>query len=134
MSQKAVRAALEARLAAWAAARVPALPIAWENTAAPSAMPYLRVNLLPASTRSDTLDGAHRAFSGVLQAMAVVSPGQGPAVAETIAAELDALFPAALVLTGPPAIQITEPASTAPALQDDESYRVPVSIRYRADT
>jgi len=134
VSRALIRAALESRLATWAAARTPVLAIAWENVAAPSAPLYLRANLLPATTTSDTLDGAHRAYRGLLQVMVVAPIGAGPAVADAIAGELEALFPVNLRLPqGGLAVHITNPASAAPALQDDTSYRVPVSIPYRVD-
>lgn len=135
MSQKLVRAALESRLATWAAARVPALPIAWENVAAGQALPYLRVNLLPARTTADTLDGAHRAYRGVFQVSVVTPIGAGPALAETIAAEIADLFPVNLRLpSGVLTVQVTSPASAAPALQHEHDFTVPVSLTYRADT
>lgn len=135
MSQKLIRAALESRLATWAAARVPALPIAYENTTGAPALPCLRTHLLPARTTSDTLEGTHRAYRGVFQVAIVVPIGAGPALAETIAGELADLFPVNLRLpNGAITVQVTGPASAAPALQHESDFTVPVSLPYRTDT
>lgn len=134
MSRALIRAALESRLATWAAARVPSLPIAWENAKAAPTLPYLRVNLLPASTTAPDLAALSRTYRGVFQITVVAPIDIGPALADAIVGELETLFPAALTLTQSGlSIQITDPASAAPALQDDDSYRVPVSLLYRAD-
>lgn len=136
MSQKAIRAALEERLAAWAAARAPALRVAWENAQfAPQASEvFLRAFVLPASTTSETLDGAHRAFRGVFQVSIVAPVNRGPGVAAGIADEIAALFPNNLRIAGAGVtVHVTAPASVAPALIDESLYTVPVSIPYRAD-
>lgn len=137
MSNAAVRAALEGRLSTWAAARVPALVVVWENVPYNPAQgqTYLRAFLLPAPTQSDDLAGAHRARLGVFQVSIVVPINQGPGAATAIADELNTLFPvngrytSSLVTT-----QIITPASPSPAFQDGATYIVPVSIGYRSDT
>lgn len=135
MSQKLIRAALESRLATWAAARSAALPIVWENAKAAPGLPHLRVHLLPAPTTSDTLDGAHRAYRGVFQVSVVGPIDAGPGTTEAIADEIAALYPMNLRLpNGAITVQVTSPASPAPALQRAADYTVPVSLRYRADT
>lgn len=135
MSNTLVRAALETRLSTWAAARSPALPIAWENAKASSALPYLRVNVLPATTTSQTLDGTHRAYRGVLQVSIVTAIDVGPGAAMGIADEIAALFPVNQACTsGGLTVRTTAPASVAPALQHESDYTVPVSIPYRTDT
>lgn len=136
MSNKAIRALLETRLNTWAAARSPALLVAWENSPldAPETATYLRANLLPAPTRSADMAGALRTFSGVFQVLICSPISTGPGEAEGITDELAALFPLNLRLTSSLTLQVTTPASAAPALQNDISYRVPVSFQYRADT
>ncbi|MGY3265801.1 phage tail terminator-like protein [Lysobacter sp. HA35] len=135
MSNALVRAALETRLATWAAARTPALPVAFENAKAGPALPYLRVNLLRATTTSATLDGAHRAYRGLLQVSIVAPIDAGPGVAEGIADEIAALFPVNQAMTASGlTVRTIGPASVAPALQHESDYTVPVSIPYRTDT
>lgn len=134
MSNRLIRQLYEQRLATWAATK--SLPIAWQNVpfTAPSGT-YLRAFLLPADTDSQDLAGAHRAYTGVFQVSIVAPAGQGSVVAETLAAELDALFPNNLLLSsGAFGAQIVSPCSTGPAIQDDTRYTLPVWFRYRADT
>jgi len=137
MSNKRIRALYEGRLATWAAARVPALKVAYQN--APftpvTGETYLKAILLPADTSSDDLAGALRTYRGVFQ-VSVVSPiNTGPGAAETIGDELAALFTMnqRLTATGFTVQQIT-PATQAAALPDEKNYIVPVSFEYRADT
>lgn len=136
MSNKRIRAAIEGRLSTWAGAHSPALPIAWEDVPfTPSNAVYLRGFLLPATTRSDDLGGEHRQWRGFYQISLVCPINTGPGVAEGIAEELDALFPVNLLLPiGGLSVQIVSPASAAPALQDVQSYTIPVSLGYSAQT
>jgi hypothetical protein len=136
VSNKLCRRAIETQLAAWAAARTPALPVAWENVPfTPPSGPYLRAFLLPAMTTSADLAGAHRSFRGVYQ-VSVYSPiNAGSGAAESIADELAALFPLNQRLNVPGlTLQIMTPVTAAQGAQDATNYVVPVSFQYRADT
>lgn len=138
MSQDRIRYLLETRLANWAAARSPALTVAWQNHpfTPPSGM-YLRAFLLPATTGSDDLQGAHRRYLGVYQVSIVAPPGNGPGAAELVANEIGAIFPVNLALSiVSPAftVNVMTPCSIAKAIQESDRYVVPVSFRYRADT
>lgn len=136
MSNKLCRQAIETRLAAWAAARVPALPIAWENVPfTPPAGTYLRAFLLPATTDSQDLAGAHRAYHGVYQVSVVTPINAGPGTAEGIANEIAAQFPLnlRLAVTGL-TLQVITPVTAAQGAQDTTNFTVPVSFQYRADT
>lgn len=138
MSQRRIRQLLEDRLATWAAGRATPLSVAWENVPFdPPAGVYLRAFLLPAPTLSQTLDGAHRQYTGVFQVSIIAPRNGGPGVAEGIASELDTLFPNNLRLTiaNPAfAVQIISPMSIAGAIQEPDRYTLPVSCQYRADT
>ncbi|QQP96547.1 DUF4128 domain-containing protein [Lysobacter enzymogenes] len=136
MSTKAVRSILEARLASWAAARSPALRVAYENTPFTPAAgeTYLRAFLLPADTLSADLAGAHRGYRGVFQVSIVRPINGGPGPSLDIAAELNQQFPVnGRYTSGAVTVQVLTPASAAPALADESSYTVPVSFQYRAD-
>lgn len=137
MSNANVRAALESRLATWAAARVPALPVVWENTPADPAIgaTYLRAFVLAADAESQDLQGLHRSYSGVFQVSIACPINAGPGAAVGIADELAALYPVnGRYTSGSTTTQIIGPASPAPAQQEPEAYVIPVSIPYRADT
>lgn len=134
MSQQAIRAAFESRLAAWAAAR--ALLVAWENVpfTEPTAI-YLRAAVLPAPTSSGDLAGSHRAYRGVFQVSVVAPTNVGAGAAVALADELAAHFPVNLQLTAAGVtVSVLTPASAAAGLQSETRYTVPVSLQYRADT
>lgn len=137
MSQKKIRAAYEARLASWAAARSPSLRIAYQNVpfTPNQGETYLRAYLLPAQATSDDLAGDHTAYRGVFQVSVVAATNKGSGVPEGIAEELEAQFYPGLLLTvSGVTVQQLSPASVAPAIQIDSEYIVPVSFSYRADT
>lgn len=72
---------------------------------------------------------------GVFQVSVVRPINTGPGLALDIAAELNTLFPVnGRYTSGSLTVQVTSPASAAPAQQDASSYIVPVSFGYRADT
>ncbi len=138
MSDKLIRAALETRLYAWATARIPALPIAFEDvefTPPSDGSPYLQAYLLPANLDSTDLEGVHLLFQGVFQISIVTAAGNGTGAASAIADELRALFPnnLRLVQSGLPVFVMT-PLSTAAAIAGDTTTALPTSFRYRADT
>ncbi|MCE0464902.1 DUF4128 domain-containing protein [Pseudomonas uvaldensis] len=137
MSHKIIRSLLEARLKAWAAARTPALRIAYQNVpfTPNSGETYLRAFLLPAGTDSNDLAGAHRLYTGLFQITIVTPAGNGPAGAETIADELAVLYPLNYRLTrdGLTALVMT-PVEPGPEQAEDTSFTLPVSFQYRADT
>lgn len=136
MSQKTIRSLFESRLKAWASARAPALPIAFENAAfTPTEKAYLAAYLLPADTTSQDLEGTLRNRLGVFQINVVCPIGKGPAEGQSIAAELDALFPAYLRLTsGAFTVQTTSPTRERGAIQTDDRYTIPVDFTYRSDS
>lgn len=136
MSQRLIRKLFEQRLIAWAAARSPALPIAFENVPFDPAGKdtYLKAFLLPARSQALTLDGPNRTYLGLFQVSIVTKAGIGAVAAENIAAELEAQFPVQLRMTsGAFAVQVIEPMSAATAIIDGATLILPVSCNYRAD-
>jgi len=136
VSIKRIRAIYEGRLKTWADARVPALPVAYENVPFDpvTGATYLKAFLLPANTVSGDLAGALTTYRGVFQVSVCAPINKGAGAALGIADELAALFVvnARLTASGLTVQQIT-PCSVAPALQDDTNYIVPVSFQFRAD-
>ena len=134
--QSAIRALLETRLAAWAAARVPPLPVLWENdrSDAEPTTEHLRAYLLPATTTTAYLEGDGRTYQGLFQVTAFLLPGTGPRNADLIVAQLDALYPCFAVLTdGAVDVQLMAPAAALPAEQEPSWHVVVVRMRYRCD-
>ena len=136
MSQTLIRRAYEGRLATWAAARSPVLPVAYENvpyTPATGAV-FLRAYVLPATTESLDLAGTLRTYLGVVQFSVCCPINTGPGAALGIADELAALFVVNARLTsGAITVQQITPCSIAPALQDASHYIIPVSFQFRTD-
>lgn len=137
MSTKLIRTLFETRLKNWAAARVPALRIHYEDTAfTPNANEtYLRCFTLPARTGSEDLEGIHRIYTGIWQ-VSIVKPANGGAgAASGIAEELAALFPQNLQLTsGSFMVAVRQPMGPGPLIIDATTSTMPVSCNYRADT
>ena len=138
MSNRKCRQAIEARLYSWAAARSPALRVAFENSEFTPTGPaelFLRGFLLPAATGSDTLEGTHRRYTGVYQVSIHAPLNAGPGTAEGVLDELAALFPhnQLISVTGL-TLQVISPVSAGPAAQQDDRYILPASFQYRADT
>lgn len=138
MSDRIIRSLFEGRLKTWATARVPALPIAYEDVAfTPPAdgSPYLRAFLLPANTTSEDLEGKHTAYRGIFQVSVVTKAGIGRGAAEGVADEIAALYPNNLALTKSGlTVYVRSPMSTGSVQQGDTTTTMPLSIQYRADT
>jgi len=132
MSQKAIRAAFEARLAGWADARVPALPVAWQNTEfTPTGAPYLRAFVLPAATTSRDAAGEHRQYRGLFQVNVVAPLGSGSTLAEQVAAEIDTLFPVNLRMPSQGLlVRVRTPAAVGQATTGTTDHTVPISLSY----
>lgn len=134
MSNVLIRTAFESRLATWAAAQTPPLPIAYENRAftPPANNRYLRAYLIPARTASDYLEGTQRSYEGIFQVSIVQPLTAGTASASTIALALDALYPVSF-LDGAMRVFITAPMSIAAPIIEPNNYVLPVSCFYRVE-
>ena len=133
MSQARVRNAFESRLATWAASK--ALPVVWQNVGAGNMTgDHLRAFLLPAQTLSMDIAGEHRGYRGVFQVSIFTKPGIGANRAESLARELDELFPVAeRILSAGVTVQIMTPMATRPAVSETDWFHLPVDCRYAAD-
>jgi hypothetical protein len=136
VSDLLIRQAFETRLAAWAAAQTPPIPVTFENHKfKPPAGRYIRCWLLPAPTQSESLDGLHRLRSGIFQVDLCMPNGEGAGAATALAASLDAAFSLTSPMTqGSIKVFMLSPMSAAPAMQEPNHYVVPVSGEYRSDT
>ncbi|WP_010486933.1 phage tail terminator-like protein [Pseudomonas sp. S9] len=137
MSQSLIRQLFESRLASWAAARVPSIRVAYQDVefTPASGEIYLRCFVLPSSTGSEDLEGVHKIYVGVWQVNIVTPSGSGMGAAESLAAELQALFPNNLPLTsGSFTVSVRTPLSIAQGLPDGLNTITPTSLTYRADT
>lgn len=137
MSHKTIRSLFQARLAAWAAARTPALRVAYENVAfSPNAdEQYLKAYNLPAGTDSETLAGDHKRYTGLFQVTIVGPSAKGSGAVEGVVDELAALFPLYLRLqSGSFEVVVMTPVDQGPGIAEGSTYSVAASFQYRADT
>jgi hypothetical protein len=132
MSQQRIRSAFESRLATWAASK--GLPVVWQNVGAGSVTgDHLRAFLLPAQTLSSDLAGQHRGYRGIFQVSIFTRPNIGANRAESLARELDDLFPVALrMLSAGLTVQVMTPMASRPSIVETDWYSVPVDCRYEA--
>lgn len=138
MSDRIIRSLFEARLKAWADARVPKLVIAYEgSTFAPPAggATYLKAYLMPGNTDSEDLAGKHVSYRGVFQVSVVTASGSGTGIAGAIAEEIALLYPNNLPLTKADfTVYVRSPMATAASIQGETASTLPLSFQYRADT
>lgn len=136
MSDALVRAAFETRLAAWAAAQTPPIPVSFQNVAfTPPTGRYVRCWLLPAPTQSRGIGGTDRERKGIVQIDLCLPIGTGSKMAADLANSLDAAFP----LTGPMTqggieVWMTSPLSAASPIEGPTHYTVPLSGSYLSHT
>jgi hypothetical protein len=136
MSNSDIREAFETRIATWAAAQTPALPIAWENTSytpSPQTM-YLRCAMLPAATQDPSMGAKHIRLTGMYAINVYGVQDQGPAAAEAAADAIIALFPRGGMVQNGVTINIDTTGSRAQGLNDINGFFfIPVRIKYRED-
>ena len=137
MSHNIIAAAFESRLLAWAKARSKPLKVVVENEAYTPATgeTYLRAFTLPAVTGSNTLGGDHHLYVGVFQVNIMAPAGKYRTEASAIVDDLAALYPVNLRIprAGLVAIVLT-PVGPGPGIPDGNTFTVPASFQYRADT
>jgi hypothetical protein len=131
-----IREAFETRIATFAAAQTPALPVAWENTSyTPSPLvAYLRCAMLPAPTVNPALGTKFDRLVGFYQINVYGTQDSGPAAAEAVADAIIALFPRGGMTQNGTLINIDTTGSRAQGLNDINGFFfIPVRIRYRQD-
>ena len=134
MSDKTIRAALEGRLATWAATQ--SLTVQYQN--APIAQPsgtYRRAWYMPATRASQDIAGTHVLYSGIFQIDVVGVENVGTGTVATVVENIAAQFPNNLSLSASGlTIRVIGPASPRVGEYEQGRYVVKVSIPYRCDT
>lgn len=137
MSHLTIRQIYEARLSAWAAARVPALRIEVQNAVfvPVDGEIYLKAYMMPTGPYTDAIGGDHKVYTGVFQVSIVTPAGKGPGKAESIVDELATLFPLFERYSKADITVVTiTPVEQGPGITEGSTYTVAASFRYRADT
>ena len=130
MSEINLRAALDAQLNAI----VNPLPIAWENNAyTQDGEAYLSQFLLPAETITVGIEqGGSDVLAGIYQVTVNIPKGFGKGAYITETEKVKAQFPRSSILTSGGTRVVIQKVWSNSAQVDENYYRVPVSIRYRA--
>lgn len=135
MSQTLIRSKLIKTVSDYAAAKVPALTVARENTAftkPANQATFLEVTLSPANTQNPNVASDTRRFYGDLMINVWVKEGSGAGVAEAIAEELSQIFTVFPCQQLP--VYITSHLDIKRAVSDPSGYRVTaLCVSYRAD-
>lgn len=135
MSTPIIRAELETKLATWAAAQTPPIPIAYEGV--PFIKPanfgmYIECFVVPAITFNPSVDGIRKRELGIFQIIVWNKDGLGSKAIEATATSIVNLFPL-VPKTG--LVSIEKTPDQGNAITDISGYRaVPVSIEYRLDS
>ena len=134
MSDKTIRAALEGRLATWAATQ--SLTVQYQNV--PISQPattYLRAWFMPANRGSKDLAGLHVLYAGIFQIDVVGVENVGTGAVASIVEAIAAQFPNnLLIVKSGLTVHITAPPSPKTGEYEPGRYVVKVSIPYRCDT
>lgn len=133
MSHALARAAIEAKLFNWAKARNPVLPSVFGVQKADLSRPiFIKGNILPASARTECLQGDEITYIGLYQVMVCCDPEQPFNIAEGLINEIQSLFPVDSDI-GVAAFNgsITDAVDQGPTIVEDSRYNVPVTIPYR---
>lgn len=136
MSASDIREAFETRIAAFAAAQTPVLPVAWENTTyTPSPnTAFLQCAMLPAPTANPWMGVTSERLLGIYQINCYGVQDTGPAATEAVADALIALFPRGGITQNGKTINIDVTPSRVKGLNDQNGFFfIPVRIRYRED-
>lgn len=133
MSHALARSAIETKLFNWAKAKNPVLPSVFGIQKADLSRPiFIKGNILPASARTECLQGDEITYIGLYQVMISCDPAQPFNVAEGLINEIQSLFPVDSDI-GVSAFNgsITDAVDQGPTIYEDSRYNVPVTIPYR---
>ena len=133
MSHALARIAIEGKLITWAKSKSPALPtITGTQDADLPKSTFIKGNALPASARTECLQGDEITYIGLYQVMICCPPQEKINIAEGLINEIQSLFPVDSDI-GVAAFNgsITDAVDQGPTIVEDSRYNVPVTIPYR---
>lgn len=133
MSHALARIAIEGKLLTWANSKSPPLPSFFGTQKGDLARSvFIRGNSLPASARTECLQGDEITYIGLYQVMISCDPAQPFNVAEGLINEIQSLFPVDSDI-GVAAFNgnIADAVDQGPTIYEDSRYNVPVTIPYR---
>lgn len=131
MTQTALRKEIEDKVAAWAASKSPAIPVAYENvTFVKPTTTFVELYIIPATTVNPTVNAKRATLYGMIQFNIYCKSGEGSKKSELLAQELIELFP---VIPKVGTVSIEQTGSIMNPLYDSQWRVLPVRIRYRQE-
>ena len=131
MTQRTIRAEIEAKLKTWADAKSPQIQIAYENVdfVKPDTT-WIQMFLIPAITANTTVDTKRKTHLGMVHFNIYTKLNKGTKESETLAQELIELFP---VFPKTGTVSIEQTGSIYNPFNDAVWRVTPVRIRYRQE-
>lgn len=129
-----VRSELEVRLAAFAAAQIPPIPVSYQGVpfTKPTNSPFIECFLGPASMVKSTVDATRNRERGNFQVNLWWPSGQGAGKIEALAASLAAAFP---VIPKTGTVSIEDSVNTGQLILDQSGWIIlPNTIPYRQES
>jgi len=131
MTQRTLRKEIEDKVAAWAASKSPAIPVAYENvTFVKPSTTFIELYIIPATTVNPTVNAKRSTNYGMIQFNIYCKSGEGTKKSEDLAQELINLFP---VVPKVGTVSIEQTGSIMNPLYDSQWRVLPVRIRYRQE-
>lgn len=131
MSNSIVRQALETRLATWASAQSPSIPVAYENAIfeKPTDSTWLESILIPNTTNNRETTALHQTYIGLFQVNVWSRKGEGLHDAQVVAESISSLFP---VMPKIGSVSIDKPPHVGRPILDDSGWvALPILMSYR---
>jgi hypothetical protein len=128
-----LRSELETRLANWASAQSPPIPVAWEGfpfVPPQNGGPYIQPFLLANTVTNATVDAARTRTRGNFQINVWVKDGKGSKVVEDLSNTIAALYP---VLPKVGTVSVESPPQTSAAFTNVDWRVITISISYRQE-
>lgn len=127
-----LRSEIESRLASFAAAQVPPIPIALENRkfTKPSGGYYLEVHFLNSTPISNNLSASGVRLYGFFQISCYGPLAEGTGAIEDLAQKIVDLYP---VIPKVGTVSIEKPLSTAQGFPMDNFFCIPITGKFRVE-
>lgn len=120
------------------------LPVAWPNEKFTGTRPFLKVDVLPATTWTASLQNEGRIWRGIYQVTIMTEPGSGYTKHQKTAQRIvDAFEVVALpdgerrvsgLKAGSGEVYLADVGAIAAGYNTADGYNIPISLNYRADT
>jgi len=129
-----VRSELESKLATFAAAQSPPIPVSWQGVpfTKPASSPFIECFIISASTNVVTVDGTRQRERGTFQCNIWWPSGVGAGKVEALAKSLAAVYP---VVPKTGTVSIEDAANTGQLVLDQSGWIIqPISFPYRVES